>query len=219
MLGTTKSGESTYLHPTECFALPFTCSTLNLKDSNLGWMGPLRNCLFVWVLLVTFIWQGHVSRVQAEGGVERETIEMLFKVLSPECRDEMDAALVHPDADMSDECKKEIEKNLEQLQYSKDTVDEAQGQHSDTGDANGGNMKSKTGVKGEKSFFSSSSTSREDAAANAVMMYVIGFLTFIFASAGVYIYIVNANAPKENYRSPKKLSKQKQEKQRQRGMR
>ena len=174
-------------------------------------MDPLRYHLFVWVLLLAFVELEHVLLVRAEGGVERETIEMLFQVLSPECRDEMDAALMQPDADMSDDCKKEIERNLEKLQYSKGTDEEG---HHD----NDGNSKNQAGGKGRKPS-SPSSTSKEDDASTTVMMYVVGFLTFIFASAGAYIFIVNANTPKENYRPAKKLSKQEQEKQRQKGMR
>ena len=154
-------------------------------------------------------------RVHAEGGVERETIEMLFQVLSPECRDEMDAALVHSDADMSDGCKKEIETNLEKLQYSKSTGEETHDHGGDPGTSSGADNRNQAGSKSK----TSSSTTKEDDAATTVMMYVTGFITFIFASAGVYIYFVNASKPKDAYRPQKKLSKQKQEKQRQKGMR
>ena len=159
--------------------------------------------LFLWVLLLLSFYGRELVLVQAEGGVERETIEMLFRVLSPECRDEMDAALVQPDADMSDECKREIEISLDKSLYAKHEEKEEQ--------EKGGSSKSKDGSKGKES----SSASKKDDGTTAVMMYVGGFIALFFVSVSVYIYIFNASMPKDSYKSPRKLSK----KQRQKGMR
>ena len=52
--------------------------------------------------------------------LDRELIETLFRVLSPICREEMEAALDANSAEMSMECQREIEINLESISNEND---------------------------------------------------------------------------------------------------
>ena len=150
--------------------------------------------LLVMSRLLFFLLSIASSEYIAAQGVDRDMIEMLFKVLSPTCREEMDAALVQPEADMSDECKMEIASELEKLNSPPGNREELAG---------GGVHRS----RGKST--SGEALDNPDVIVSFEVISVIIFLVIAFAIVGGYIFYVNHSKTIEMLPKPKKLSKKK----------
>jgi len=115
--------------------------------------------------------------------LNRETVELLLSVLSPNCREEMESALEANSGEMSIECQKEIESNLGQFRSNQDRnfIDESSENFKKNGKPNDGNP----------------------------LFWIVVFLVVFFSAIGIYIFVVNSFQEGGFSRKTKKLSKKK----------
>ena len=116
--------------------------------------------------------------------LNRETVELLLSVLSPNCREEMESALEANSGEMSIECQKEIESNLGQFRSNQDRnfIDESSEHFKNNGKQNDGNP----------------------------LFWIVVFLVVFFSAIGIYIFVVNSfQEGGFSSRKTKKLSKKK----------